>query len=370
MPDIFFSMITIVGAGPSGCYLGWKLSSAGHDVEIIDRKRIIGDPVQCSGVLTKDITEHLRMSRRFVLNRIKYADIVYEHGSERLRIPTNDYVVDRMLFDQEIAKKAEKSGARIRLGCSYVKGSEKGFWVRENEKLHEKKSSALVGADGPMSNVQKKNLPGQKRDYFYAKQLRIEGSFEKEAYQVHLGTIAPGFFGWVIPESETIARVGLGVAFGNPNQYLESFVRKLGLSGNIVIGTQAGIIPMFDRRIMSQKGKTYLLGDACGQVKATTGGGIIPSFRAADILARCIKNNKNYDSSWKKTLGRELGVHLRIRKVLDRMTKEDFSRLFIALGSKESGKVFSETSRDRIVPLMLRMLIKNPGLVRMVKYLF
>ncbi len=363
-------MITIVGAGPSGCYLGWKLSSAGHDVEIIDRKRIVGDPVQCSGVLTKDITDHIRMSKRFVLNRIKYADIIYEHGNDRLRIPTNDYVVDRMVFDQEIAKKAEKSGARIRLGCSYVKGNEKNFLVREKDRLHEKKSSALIGADGPMSSVQRQNLPGQKRDHFYAKQLRIEGSFEKEAYQVHLGTMAPGFFGWVIPESETIARVGLGVAFGNPNEYLDSFVGKLGLSENIVIGTQAGIIPMFDRKITSQKGNTYLLGDACGQVKATTGGGIIPSFRAADILAKCLENKKNYDSAWKKTLGRELGVHLRIRKVLDRMSKDDFSRLFLALGSKESGKVFSNTSRDRIVTLMLRILLKNPGLVRMVKHLF
>ncbi|MDD4353671.1 MAG: NAD(P)/FAD-dependent oxidoreductase, partial [Candidatus Nanoarchaeia archaeon] len=55
----------IVGAGPAGSYLAEKLAIKGFNVGLCDKKKIIGEPVQCTGLLTKEIEKYADVNNDF-----------------------------------------------------------------------------------------------------------------------------------------------------------------------------------------------------------------------------------------------------------------------------------------------------------------
>jgi flavin-dependent dehydrogenase len=143
-------------------------------------------------------------------------------------------------------------------------------------------------------------------------------------------------------------------------------MKEEGLHKNIKISTQAGAIPLFDKGFPTQRSNIYLIGDAAGQVKATTGGGIVPALRASKVLRDCIANGRNYDREWKRTVGKELSMHARIRKILDKMSEKDYTDTFKKIRNAKIG----DSSRDNVVPMLLKLLLKKPSLIKLVKYLF
>ena len=49
-PSVEFYDVVIIGAGPIGGYLGWKLRKQGHSVLIVEEHSEIGRPFQCAGL--------------------------------------------------------------------------------------------------------------------------------------------------------------------------------------------------------------------------------------------------------------------------------------------------------------------------------
>ena len=77
-------------------------------------------------------------------------------------------------------------------------------------------------------------------------------------------------------------------------------------------------------RDLTQKDNVLLVGDAAGQVKATTGGGIVFGSLCAKIAAVSAKNyldgkNLDYEKSWKSRYGRALDAHRAVRTLLDNL---------------------------------------------------
>ena len=56
-------MITIVGAGPAGSYLAYLLVKKGEDVTIIEEHENIGNPVQCTGIVTDSIEKYVTLPK-------------------------------------------------------------------------------------------------------------------------------------------------------------------------------------------------------------------------------------------------------------------------------------------------------------------
>ena len=82
-----------------------------------------------------------------------------------------------------------------------------------------------------------------------------------------------------------------------------------------------------------------MVGDAAGQVKPTTGGGIYYGLLCADIAAnnlhRALENNDlsakslaSYERDWKKKLGRELKICYYARKYYERLSDKHIDRIF------------------------------------------
>ena len=169
-------------------------------------------------------------------------------------------------------------------------------------------------------------------------EVETEGIDEVEVYFGR--EIAPGFFAWLVPTSSRMARVGL-LSRSSPGLYLRKLMRSLLAEGKIVSSDgelSYGGIPL------KPLPKTYgqrlvVVGDAAGQVKPTTGGGIYYGLLCADIAADTLhqaledddlsaKRLARYEQGWKERLGQELTIGYWARKLFERLSDKQIDRVF------------------------------------------
>ena len=145
-------MISIVGAGPVGAYLARKLANEGEDVRLFEEHPNIGRPVQCAGIVSKNIKNFVRIDKEFVLNTIHGARI-YSPNGECFEIKGNKeaYILDRAKFDNYLVEKALDESVELYLGYKFL-SREKGNLIFDHGGF---KTDILVGADGPLSPVAK-----------------------------------------------------------------------------------------------------------------------------------------------------------------------------------------------------------------------
>ena len=82
-------------------------------------------------------------------------------------------------------------------------------------------------------------------------------------------------------------------------------------------------------------GRILTVGEASGQVKTTTGGGIfyglLCSEIAVDKLAKNLKNNgslNDYELTWRSTLISELDIGIRMREIATQLSDQKIEDLF------------------------------------------
>ena len=237
---------------------------------------------------------------------------------------------------------------------------------KNNDEIKNIESEIIVGADGPSSAVAKASGLNSSSKFYIGMQAKVKLKTDISAFETHFGESFPNFFGWVVPESEDTARIGIG-AFENAKDYFYKFLEKR-TGKKDVLCWESGIIPLYDPKKLIQKDNVYLIGDAASQVKATTGGGIIPSLKAAQTLCDCIINNKNYQKEFKKQSGRELLLHLKIRNVLNKFSDRDYDYLLKLMNQEKIKRVLKKYDRDTPIPLVLNLLLKEPRFLLFSKF--
>ena len=63
-------MISIIGAGPAGSHLAYLLAKKGQEVNIYEDHKSIGNPVQCTGLVTDSIHQILKLPKKVIVNKI------------------------------------------------------------------------------------------------------------------------------------------------------------------------------------------------------------------------------------------------------------------------------------------------------------
>ncbi|MFH1786709.1 MAG: NAD(P)/FAD-dependent oxidoreductase, partial [archaeon] len=132
-----------------------------------------------------------------------------------------------------------------------------------------------------------------------------------------------GFFAWTIPAGDFV-RVGVG-SFSDAPQKFDAFLKKLGAKPESKF---AGVIPIKGALKRTQSSNAYLVGDAAGQVKPTTGGGVITGMKSAKILADCLKNGVSYETRWRAELEKDLQMGLMIREFASKLSDAQLDLLF------------------------------------------
>jgi len=349
-------MISIIGGGPAGAYSAYLLSKEGFDVDIYEEHDTIGQPVQCTGIVTSAIKDILHIKPDIIVNKIKTLKIISpEQKRLEIKLKQPDLILNRTKFDQYLIEKAIETGAGVfhNHRLTGIENKKLKFSIN-GETKYVTQNKYIVGADGPLSVVGKSMGSGIK-NFFIGSQAIIEGNFEKDIVETFL--FKQGF-GWVVPENEKIARVGI-FSYKESGTKLDHLL-KTSYNNAKIIERQGGLIPVYDPSLKTYQTNTYLIGDAAGMIKATTGGGIVPSLQAAEQLTKSIKTKQNYETLWKHKLGKSLNLHLWTRKILDRLNDNSLNKLVSLSNQDKIQDILGTHNRDQILQMSLKMLSKEP----------
>lgn len=350
-------MISIIGAGPVGNYLAYLLAKSGKKVSVYEEHDKIGLPVQCAGVVTSRIKELVPIRKQFLINKIKKMRVYSPNGKfVDFNLKHGNYIIDRMKFDRYLADKAKEAGVKFFLNHKFV--GVKNNVLRFNKGL--RKTKILIGADGPMSKVAKVCGLNKNRKFVVGLQGRVSGNFDKNMIRTYLDK---DYLGWVIPEDNKVARIGV-FSKKNSNIYFKNFIKKF--KGKIR-EYNSGLIPIYDSKAKIKKKNVYLVGDAAGQVKASTFGGIVMGLFAAKELSKSIIKKKNYYKLCKKKINKELKRHLSIRNKFDKFTNKDYNNLVRLTNQPKIKNLLEKYDRDNLKRYAWKLLLKEP---RFMKYLF
>jgi len=350
MSNLFYDVI-VVGAGPAGSWAAWELASLGYRVAVLEQKTAPGMDVCCTGVVSTQCFDSFGITPGPILTRANSASFFSPSG-RRFRVESEDpqaYVVDRASFDREVAGKASASGAtyffssrvtdiaigdegaRVEMLCG---GSGEVFGAR-----------AVLLASGYRPRLTEKLGLGRIGRFLTGAQAEIEvdGISEAEIYLTQ--HLAPGSFAWLVPGPENRTLAGV-LARHDARSLLKHFLLDQFRRGRIADpGKQIrqkpiplGILPYtYGDRIL-------VAGDAAGQVKPTTGGGIYFGHLGAGIAARVLgqalrsdnlasANLSRYQQQWRQKIGREIRLGYWARQVYARLSARHVERLCGALDS-------------------------------------
>jgi len=358
--------ISIIGAGPVGCYTAYLLAQAGIYVDVYEEHPKIGEPLQCAGLFTSSIKKIIQIPDNIIINKIIKARIFSPNKKYiEFNFKKENIVVDRIKFDQWLAYKAKKAGAKIHLNHKFLDYKNKTIVVKYKKAIKKSKTDYLIGADGPISQVAKSAHLFGKRNFWTG--IQVQAKLKNKniiEFYPYIGT-----FAWIIPENSKIVRIGL-LAKKNSYKIFKKFLnQRLGKNKNI-LDKQAGLVPIYNRNNKTQKKNIFLVGDAAGQVKATSAGGVIQGLTAAKCLVNSILKHKNYEKEWRRHLARDLWLHLQIRNVLDKFRNRDYNLLIYLMNKKKTKKILETFDRDYPTKFIFKLILSEPKLLLFIKKLF
>ncbi|MFB6118182.1 geranylgeranyl reductase family protein [Halosegnis sp.] len=301
----------VVGAGPAGSRFARSAAGRGHDVLVLEQGEV-GKPLACSGHVSLDVWEYVPDDARPALFQNEIRGARFHVGGPGSRAypfyrdgPVSN-AVDRVGLDRTLAAAAADAGADVRDGhtvTSVDEGHDSVTVTARGPDGHERFDTRLVvGADGPRSRVRDEcSLPDP--DEFLHGVLGFDPTPDDEDFvDVHL-TI-PSFFAWRIPRGDAGVEYGLAVAPGDdPNGRFDQLVD--GYNADIDRRC-SGLIPVGPPPRVTGR-RSLLVGDAAGQTKPFTGGGILYGMRAADHAARTVVPSRpetlgRYEDAWRDAL--------------------------------------------------------------------
>jgi geranylgeranyl reductase family protein len=362
--------VAIAGAGPAGLICGAELEKLGHNTIVIEKDNVVGEPEECAGLFNINGLKRLGIKKSdYVLNEVSGARFFAADGdvAEIKGKESKAYVVGRGEFDRFLA---EQYTGELVMGREVKGARDKGKIYHIDAPGVAVEAENLVVATGHDPSLQKSlNLIGPD-EFISTSQYEIKGmDIDTDFVELYLGSVAPGFFAWVIPTSESKARVGLGIIGGekSTNTYMKEFLAKLKDEGkfkkdNKVVHKSGGLIPLFNPDVGPQYKRTFLVGDAAGHVKATTGGGVMIGGLAAKALAKAIHEGTPYAAGL-VDIYKELKNHLLIRRVMNKFGDEQFAHMIEFLNNPDvKGMIEEHGDMDFAGPLINKAM-KNPMLM-------
>lgn len=272
----------VVGGRVAGARTAELLAKKGAKVLLIDGRKKISNPVQCTGFVSHRFLEILPdFPKKYQHNRVSKAKF-HSPKKKSFTLDAKPFIViDRGKLDDYLVEKAKEAGVEVRTGVTFEDKELKGDRVVVKTSKGKIEAKILVGADGPNSAVAGSCGINVKPE-FYGIQATIEGDFDDSFAEIHFGSkVAPNYFAWLVPINKKKARIGLATKNSAYKYYREFCKERLGrvplpdVSGAIKCGFQSQIV----------SDRVLLVGDAASQVKPFSGGGITYALIAAEMCA-------------------------------------------------------------------------------------
>ncbi|HEU0021641.1 MAG TPA: NAD(P)/FAD-dependent oxidoreductase [Dehalococcoidia bacterium] len=382
--------VIVVGAGPAGNYAALGLANRGYSVTVIDWRQNIGDK-PCTGIVGQECLSRFPIDPALVYRRASSANVVSpEDLSLRLdaRSPQAS-IIDRVSYVASFAERAQSAGARYLLGQRVLQIVPEAGWVSVSTEDRTCRSRSMVLAAGFGSPLARQLGLGSVPDHVSGVQALVATNNIQDV-EIYLGqNVAPGFFSWVVPTSPGHALVGLLTRRRAP-AHLAKFLQLLRHAGKItevLKEPECWGIPLRPLK-RTYRDRMLVVGDAAGQVKPTTGGGIYYSLLASEIAVEVLGRSlladdlsaaalSEYQARWKNLLNYELEAGYSARRLFEFLTDQQINSLIRQvtsnglhqelINSSESSfdwhsQVIGKIMRNPAVSGMLRLV--NPLLAK------
>jgi digeranylgeranylglycerophospholipid reductase len=346
--------VIIVGGSVSGLLAGREIAAKGLSVAILEEDAEIGTPEHCGGLVSINGLENLGIipSSNAIENKIKYASIssyskTFELNAEEQKV----IVLDRRVFDKQIAFQTQRMGGEIRTRCPMQSITKKNGFGDDDTYYYDLKTSEgnlkcnyFIDARG-VSSILKTNREGvlQSAQYeIYASWIErdtIEVKFDSEKY--------PGFFAWIIPTGSGRGKIGVAGKSINAANGLKAYMDSKGQRYSVIRKVYAPIWVSGPLQTFVY-GRTLIIGDAAGQTKPTTAGGIYTCGMGGILAGRAIakaiqENNDNflhdYQNNWFSIFKDEFDKMIIARRLLERLDNKAIDELFLTISKAEIEQV-------------------------------
>jgi digeranylgeranylglycerophospholipid reductase len=384
--------VIVVGAGPAGSHAAYKLAASGYKVAVFEEKSGAGLNVCCTGIISTECFHSFDLSTEAILARASSAKFFSPSG-RYLRLQAAEvqaYVVDRLLFDKAVASKAKSQGAQY-FFSSPVTDIVPGEDTVQVETLCSGgrqvfSARSVVLATGFRPKLVRKLGLGRIRNFLVGAQAEIDAKNIDET-EIYFGReIAPSSFAWLVPTSANRAYIGL-LATGRAKLHLQKFLDTLFDQGRIAsraVEIRQKVVPL-GTLARTYGNRLLVVGDAAGQVKPTSGGGIyfgrIGAEMAAEALDEALRSDNltagrlsRYEKLWKARMGKELSRGYWVRWAYSKLSDHQIEGIFRALDSGGTDGVlldshsFSFDWHSRLILAVLKRSSAYP-LLR-IKHLF
>jgi len=371
--------VMIIGAGPVGIYTSIKLAKRGLHILVVEEDKQIGRPRFCTGLISKEAFDRFSIPRESIENEFRFASIYSPLGSKVcLKNKTIQvYVTDRTIFDQGLYSQAQNLGVEFLLDC-HCSGL----------KINDSHVESRISFDGTQANVKSKiailatgikynlhNSIGLTRPAYFldCSQVQVSGESNGEI-EIFLGnSVAPHSFAWIVPLKENKLRIGLST-HKNSVLFLKSFLKNLKSTGRIDQDDADIVrrpIPLGTPK-NTYASRILVVGDAAGQVKPTTGGGIYfgllcSEFAATTVMEAFKKKDfsekflGSYERNWKKKIEFDLTMGLYLRKLVTYFTDEQIEQLIQFCSQESIQKLIERYADFNHHGKFIKQLIKQPA---------
>ncbi len=347
--------VVVAGGSVSGLLASREIASAGSSVAVLEEDSEIGTPEHCGGLVSigglADLgivpdqsaieNQHIRRAR------ILSPGNGFEISAEKQKV----IVLDRRALDKQIALQAQKQGAEIRVRCSVrsFEKSDKGFLVKTSE--GDISCNYLVDARGVASIISRNREGVLQSAQYEVFAPWIDGDTIEVAFDSKL---FPGFFAWIIPTGRGSGKVGVAGKGINAANTLNAYIESKGGRPSIVRKIFA---PIWVNGHLDSflDGKSVIVGDAAGQSKPTTAGGIytcgMGGLLAGRAIAKAISSGddrvlSDYGNDWLSLFRSEFDKMLLARRLLERLDNKAIDQLFAAIPQEKLDEASSTGDFD------------------------
>jgi geranylgeranyl reductase family protein len=340
--------VAVVGGSVSGLLAAREISSLGLSVVVLEEDSEIGTPEHCGGLVSVGGLQQLGVapSMYTLENTIKFATIFSASKSFEVNADNQKVVViDRRSFDKQLAFQAQDNGAEIRVRCSMrshdYNSSKNSCILRTSEGEIECKYIVDARGVGSIINRDRNGILQSAQYEVYADWIerdRIQVRFDAKRF--------PGFFAWIIPIGFKRAKVGVAGRAINAATALNGYLTSMGRH-NIIRKVYA---PIWIKGPIKNfvEGNIVIIGDAAGQTKPTTAGGIYTCGMGGIIAGRSIakaidkkdpKFLNEYAKTWSSIFKTEFDKMLLTRMFLERLDNKSIDDLFDNISNNETETV-------------------------------
>ena len=267
--------VLVVGGGPAGALAAQAAAEAGAAVILVDKKRRLGAQPHCAEFVPRLLDTEVSIPPRAKVQPVIGMETRLSGGVGGF-MDGPGWILDRQVFDHDLARRAAQAGARVWAGAG-LRGRQGDDWlVRRAGRERRVRAGCLVAADGAGSFLARL-LEMARPDLLVGRQVEVVLRQPLDHTVVWLEQRFTGGYAWLFPKGP-VANLGLGVrAAAGPARLLEDLRGHLIDRGIIkpgVLAVTGGAIAVSGPRPELHQGRVLFCGDAAGLTHPVTGAGI------------------------------------------------------------------------------------------------